>query len=308
MMVSALVVALALGQTDPYVRSRVTANDTQSQCLFWTVPTISWQLSSVGNPQSSDAQRQDEFRAIRDSVKSWQQVFDSCGNLSFSEGSLVDDRQVGYVVRGDNRNLFLFRSRRCVDVAPASDACWSEDTCGNAYDCWDSDERTIALTLTTYDEKSGIIYDSDIQLNASGFVFTTSNGPATCVQPGTGTPLNCVATDVQNTMTHELGHLLGLDHTLLSSSVMYPRAPSGETSKRDIDAGSRDFVCFAYPKGRPSQSCFTPAFDTEDTRGGALVLGPRAAGCSSAGATAWLPALAGWALLVSRRRRGGSWT
>jgi hypothetical protein len=298
-MIPALVLALALGQSDPYVRSRVTASDSQSQCLFWTVPTIPWQLSSVGNPQSTDAQRQAEFQAIRASVKSWQDVFDGCGNLGFSEGPLVDDRQVGYVLKGDNRNLFLFRSRRCADVAPSTDACWRDETCGNAYDCWDSDERTIALTLTTYDEKSGIIYDSDIQLNASGFTFTTVDAPV-CVQPG-ATQRNCVATDVQNTMTHELGHLLGLDHTLASGSVMYPRAPSGEISKRTIDAGSRDFVCGAYPKGRASQSCFTTPVSTP----GAVVLGPVTSGCASTGAAPGWLALGAGGLLLGRRRRGG---
>jgi hypothetical protein len=301
MMVVALVASLALGQSAPYVRSRVSTSDTQSQCLFWTSSTIPWQQSSVGNPLSTDAQRQREFQAIRNSVASWQRVFDECGNLGFSEGPLVDDRQVGYTVKGDNRNLFLFRSRRCTDVVPGNDACWEDDSCGNAYDCWDSDGSTIALTLTTYDEKSGIIYDSDIQLNASGFVFTTSNG-APCTQPVTSTSSDCVSTDVQNTMTHELGHLVGLDHTLVSSSVMYPRAPPGEVSKRTIDKGSHDFVCLAYPKGGASQSCFTPALSELETRDTSIVLGPRATGCSSTGGPLGLVALAGVALLRRARR------
>ena len=89
----------------------------------------------------------------------------------------MDDRKVGYDSTGNNRNLVLFRTRRCTDVAPSSDACWKDDSCSNAYDCWSNDSQTIAVTLTTYDEKSGIIYDSDIELNAAGFFFTTSDGP-----------------------------------------------------------------------------------------------------------------------------------
>ncbi|MFY0574771.1 myxosortase-dependent metalloprotease, MXAN_2677/MXAN_2678 family [Cystobacter fuscus] len=191
----------------------------------------------------------------------------------------------------ENHNLVLFRSRRCQEVVPATDACWAEQTCGNLRDCWDSTGSTIALTLTTYDERSGIIYDSDIELNASGFVFTTVSSPP-CAQPiGSKTP-NCVATDVQNTMTHELGHLIGLDHTWLSSSVMYPQAPSGEVSKRVIDSGSRDFVCRTYPKGLPSQSCLTPALDASSPRDTAFVLGRQASGCSTTGGAPWLSALA----------------
>jgi hypothetical protein len=301
-MLAPLLVALALGQSDPYVRSRVEAGNTNSQCLFWTVPTLTWQLSSVGNPNTAlEDQKQREFDAIRRSFQSWQTIFESCGNLRFSEGPVVDDRAVGYDMKGENRNLVLFRSKRCADVAPSTDKCWAEDTCGNDYDCWDSNASTIALTLTTYDEKSGIIYDSDIQLNASGFVFSTADYPP-CTSV-TGSTNTCVATDVQNTMTHEIGHLIGLDHTRATGSVMNPSAPPGETSKRNIDEGSRNFVCLAYPKGRPSQSCITPSLGSS---GSTAVLGQQASGCSSSGAGAWLPAMAGWALFAWRRRRGGT--
>ncbi|WNG15803.1 myxosortase-dependent metalloprotease, MXAN_2677/MXAN_2678 family [Cystobacter fuscus] len=302
MVSSALLLSLALAQSSPYVRSHVDKDDSSTQCLFWTTPTITWNLSSVGNPESVDEQKQREFAAIRASVQSWQRIFEDCGNLRFSEGPMLDERQVGYVQKEENHNLILFRSRRCQEVVPATDACWADETCGNLRDCWDSNDSTIALTLTTYDERSGIIYDSDIQLNASGFVFTTVSSPP-CTQPIASKTPNCVATDVQNTMTHELGHLIGLDHTWLSSSVMYPQAPSGEISKRVIDSGSRDFVCRTYPKGLPSQSCLTPTLDASSPHDTTFVLGKQAAGCSTTGGAPWLSALAalGW---LGWRRRG----
>ncbi|HYO59887.1 myxosortase-dependent metalloprotease, MXAN_2677/MXAN_2678 family [Archangium sp.] len=305
MILASLLVSLALGQSDPFVRSRVTAGNAGAQCLFWTVPTLTWQFSSVGNPNTSlEDQKRREFDAIRRSFQSWQQIFDTCGNLHFSEGPLVDDRKVGYELKGDNRNIVLFRSMRCSERVSDDNKCWDEDTCGNDFDCWDGDPQTIALTLTTYDEKSGIIYDSDIQLNASGFVFTTVDPPyPACPQPVTANPGNCVSTDVQNTMTHEIGHLLGLDHTRVPGSVMFPSAPQGETSKRTIDEGSAGFVCLTYPQGRASQSCVTPPLERS---GNVAVLGRQATGCSSSGAGAWLPAMAGWALLAWRRRRGGA--
>ena len=266
MILTTLLVSLALGQTDPYVRSRVIAGTTDTQCLFWTAPTITWQLSSVGNPQSTDEQKQREFTAIRKSFQSWQTLFDACGNLRFVEAAIVDDRQVGYVLKGDNRNLVLFRDRRCADVVASADTCWQDDTCGNAYDCWDSDERTIALTLTTYDEKSGIIYDSDMQLNASGFVFTTADSPP-CAQPVTTGGNTCVATDVQNTMTHEIGHLIGLDHTLLSQLRHVPARPSrGDLQAHHRRRLARLRVRWPTPRASRARAASRPRWPRAATR------------------------------------------
>lgn len=298
MTIAALMLALSLGQisSDPYARSRVDPDDSSSQCLFWTVPKITYYQSSAGNPATKPAGS--EFDAVRRSFQSWQAIFTQCGNLSFEDGGVVDDRTAGYDSNGNNRNLVLFRTRNCADthIVPAGDPCFTEKTCDNVYDCWDSGGGTIAITLTTYDEKSGIIYDSDIELNSVYFYFTTSDGPLVCTPPSVTT--NCVSTDVQNTMTHEIGHFVGLDHTSYPGSTMNTNAQIGELTKRTIDSGSRDFVCKTYPQGKESQACIHPTVDTS--------LGRKAqVGCSATGAEAWLPALAGWALLLARRRRGG---
>nr|WP_225936982.1 myxosortase-dependent metalloprotease, MXAN_2677/MXAN_2678 family [Myxococcus sp. RHSTA-1-4] len=283
-------VALALGQSSaPYVRSRVDAGDTRTQCLYWTAERITWHQSTYGNPATAG---ETEFEAMRRSFQSWQDIFAQCGNLALEEGPRVNAREVGYTREGDNINLVLFRDRDCHAVVPEDDACWDDETCSNTYDCWEDDDNTIAITLTTYDERSGIIYDSDISFNAARFSFTTADG-GTCFPPVTA---NCVATDVQNTATHEIGHFVGLDHTYALGSTMNPSAPPGEVSKRTIDSGSRDFVCKVYPQGGASQACLHPTVEAE--------LGPKGGtGCAASGSVAALPALAAWALWLSRRRR-----
>ncbi|MCP3105431.1 matrixin family metalloprotease [Myxococcus sp. K15C18031901] len=290
MTLAPILVALALGQSDPYVRSRVKAGDATTQCLFWTADRIVWNQDAAGNPGTPG---DTEFEAIRRSFRSWQDIFEDCGNLTLQEGPLINERKTGYVRNQENHNVVLYRTSDCHATVSADDKCWDDDTCGNQYDCWDDDEGTIAITLTTYDKRSGIIYDSDITFNAARYTFTTVDSPG-CFPPVT---TNCVSTDVQNAATHEVGHFFGLDHTRAAGSVMFPSASVGETSKRTIDAGSRGFVCSAYAKGGPSQACMHPAI-SED-------LGPKA-GCTAtgAGAGASLPLLSAWVVArVLRRRR-----
>jgi hypothetical protein len=285
------VLSLSLGQSepsDPYVRSRVDSGDPRSHCLYWTRPALIWQQSRQGNPGTGGG----EFEAVRRAFASWQEVLATCGNLDLQEGALTDERTVGFAAgRDDNRNVVLFRTQRCRTVVGSSDPCWKDGTCANAHDCWDHDEQTIAITVSTFDHDSGILRDSDIEVNAAPqgdgrrFVFSASvSEQVTC---GDVSAQQCIPVDVQNTVTHEAGHLLGLDHTAAPGSTMNPDAADGDTSKRTVDPGSQDFVCTAYPRGQPSQDCVSlPAGDT---------LGRAAPGCSGAagGPTD------GWVLLLS---------
>ncbi|WP_223634649.1 myxosortase-dependent metalloprotease, MXAN_2677/MXAN_2678 family [Corallococcus sp. EGB] len=290
-----VVLAAVMGQSSaPYVRSRVVPGDESTQCLYWTQTSITWQQSTVGNPKVTN---HTEFDAISRSFQSWEDIFANCGNLTLKEGPRVNSRTVGYNRSGDNINLILFRGRACRDVVDANDACFTQDTCANTYDCWDDSAGTIAITLTTYDQRTGVIYDSDISFNAAQFNFTTGNGPACSI---VSTP-DCVDTDVQNTATHEVGHFVGLDHTLATGSTMNPSAPPGETSKRTIDPGSRSFVCAVYPKGGASQPCLPVPDNGNGNGNGKSDSG--SGGCSAAaGGLTVLPLLAAAALLARRRR------
>jgi hypothetical protein len=74
---------------------------------------------------------------------------------------------------------------------------------------------TLAITYTAFSSSSGAIADADILFNPADDLLT--NG-ATC-------PTGQTCADLQTVATHEIGHFYGLDHSAITSAVMYPFAP-----------------------------------------------------------------------------------
>jgi MYXO-CTERM domain-containing protein len=151
------------------------------------------------------------------------------------------------------------------------------------YDGWaeelDLDENALAMTLTTYKSHTGRIVDSDVLINAERYDWTAGPVAASCGG----------AYDVQNVITHEAGHLLGLDHEAGErESTMYPSSGMCETKKRTLEDDDRSGVQALY-------------LDTEAPEA------PAAMGCSVGGggnaAGAWLIV---FAMLVASRRRSGA--
>lgn len=284
MIVAKVALAVVLSQ---YVRSRVDDGDLQSPCLYWTEQTqVVFRQNTQGNP---DSPQETEFAAITKSFATWQAEQARCGSLALSEGPRTATRTIGFDETGANENVVLFRQKLCTQVVPAGDACASDQSCGNKYDCWEHAPTAIAITTTSFNPRSGKILDSDIELNAPRFLFTTVDSPP-C--PANQYDVTCVATDVENTITHEVGHLLGLGHTNATGSTMAPRADPGETTKRTLDPGSQQFICDVYPVGKPAKSCVIKTVDDE--------LGKPPAGCAAVPGAAWLGLLT---LLGLRRRR-----
>jgi hypothetical protein len=288
-----LALALVLG-VDPYVRTRVTLTDPNSHCLLWADPRITFVQDMVG---SSDVADRSEFAAFSSSLATWQAAAKGCSSLDLKEGPRVSDRNIGWVEGSpDNQNVVLYRQRDCDTVVPAGDSCWGEQTCQNQYDCWDGRDGSIALTTTTYYPDTGRIYDADIEANDARFYFTTVDDPP-CADGVISQ--SCVVTDVQNTMTHELGHALGLDHAAAQFSTMYFNADPGETSKRVLDSGSAQFLCDAYPKKGVPMDCVTVRARPHLGEGSGCALAPGGvlAGLLALGAACTL-------CMRSKRRRG----
>jgi MYXO-CTERM domain-containing protein len=153
--------------------------------------------------------------------------------------------------------------------------------------------------------------------------YLTCGGTATCTNPPYGLH-GCNWNDVGELVTHESGHLLGLDHTCVGSypppynacpggtygTVMAPTFQPGSTARRVLSQDDVAGVCTIYPAGAPTaagspasgvvpvtpsgaQSCSAPAPKPPASTGGC--------NCSSVGDG--FTALAGVVLAAATLRR-----
>jgi uncharacterized protein (TIGR03382 family) len=294
-LLAVLVAAAALvpGATIPYVRSRTDRTSADGgHCLGWPAGGVLFRENVAGAPDAGEA----GFVAMERSLETWATPMSACGNLSLGMGQRTTTRTIGFDdTRGAvNENVLLFRTRLCSEVVLGGDPCISQGTCANVHDCWDFATGTLAITTTTYNSRTGRMYDADLEMNAGVHTFTTIDSPP-CTGPG---QTGCVSIDVQNTVTHELGHALGLDHSPDPRSTMYAGAEIGEISKRVLDDGSAAFVCAAYPAGGPTLDCDGSPLDLTDTTASSCAAAP----AGPAGSLAVLALLLG----ARGRRRGGA--
>jgi hypothetical protein len=243
------VVALVTASVVPYVRNRTGQGPNGGHCLAWPAGVLEYHPNATGAPDLGPA----AFAAIDASVATWARQMDFCGNLTLVVGPRSTSRTVGFndTPTASNENLVLFRTRDCTDVVPADNPCLRDGDCGNSFDCWEFAPGTLAITTTNFATSNGQLLDADIELNAASHLFTTVDGPP-CTDVDA---LTCTSIDVQNTVTHELGHTLGLAHSPDGRSTMFAGAERGETKKRVLDDGSQEFVCTAYPQGQQSRDC-----------------------------------------------------
>ncbi len=92
-----------------------------------------------------------------------------------------------------------------------------------APDEWKYNVDAVATTVITITRSTHQIIEADIAFNVKHTAFTI-----------VGATPESARFDVQNTMTHELGHALGLAHNDLPATVMYPSGTPGDVSKRAL--------------------------------------------------------------------------
>jgi hypothetical protein len=152
-------------------------------------------------------------------------AFQECTNLAFSNQG-IGTSSFGFELGAHNENLIIFRSTP---------------------NTWVHDPNILGLTTLTMCQNespacpAGTILDGDIELNEAHFNFTASD--------------QAVSFDLENTLTHEIGHLIGFDHSLDENSTMYASAPEGEIEKRDLNTVDIDGLCLVYPSDGTGTVC-----------------------------------------------------
>jgi predicted Zn-dependent protease len=92
----------------------------------------------------------------------------------------------------------------------------------------------LAVTFNVYND-NGVLVDSDILFNP-GILYSTEN-----------TTIPADRYDLQSVTTHEIGHFLGLDHSSILSSTMFPTSSEGTTYARALSTDEISAIGSVYP-------------------------------------------------------------
>jgi hypothetical protein len=132
---------------------------------------------------------------------------------AFETWMAIEDADVAFVQEDDG-----------IDVEGANHVYWHEE--------WEWDPALLALT-STWATDAGELVGFEIRINAEYDEWGVN---------GTQDKM-----DLQNAITHEVGHALALDHSLDEQrATMYPTASIGETDKRNLEFDDEEAARFLY--------------------------------------------------------------
>lgn len=231
--------------------------------LFWESGCIFLQPDSAGTTAITG---DDEFPVIDASIATWSS---GTHNSSCSYIRIEEQSRGSVEVGKDNKNVLKFR-----------DSSWCRPAAGNdPMRCYN--HAAAGITTATYvddgtSDRDGAIVDADIEINGVDFAISLAGA--------TTSTIGCHA-ELQNTLTHELGHLHGLEHTCLApgdpprmddtgaqvplcsattsskilDAVMYPFQNCGETKKEALSSDDSNAICSIYPVAKDPGTCSAPS-------------------------------------------------
>lgn len=231
------VISLGAGPAAAYKRAEV--DGVPGRFLFWGNRTLGYGINRSG---CEDVLINEAVKAVQRAFFSW--ASPSCTDLYFLYDGLVTEEKtnisLGQGESPDHANVIVWRGQW--PPPGVTDPSVSKDM--------------PAVTTVIYNTDTGAIVDADIDLNGQDFFWTTTSDTTKA------------ATDIQNIMTHEIGHLLGLAHSDNKSAVMYDTTYQGEISKRTLHADDELGVCTIYPYGHATPKGSGQGSVPQDVQGG----------------------------------------
>jgi hypothetical protein len=201
-----------------------------------------------------------ELQVIETAIATWNTASASCSYVEIVAEPPAD-REVGR----DGLNLIKFRDSSWCRPAIEDDPprCYAESAAGIT---------TAVYVDDASSDRDGAIVDADIEINGKNYAIA-HNG----VTLGTS---SCTA-ELINTLTHELGHLHGIEHPCLAAGdpprvdhlgrnvplcstvndpsilelTMYNFQDCGETKKSSLEADDIAAVCGIYPANADPGTC-----------------------------------------------------
>lgn len=277
-----------------------------------------------------------EFPVIDASIQTWNTA---TTNASCSFMTVMSDGRKAMEVGNDHVNVIKIRDdmwgRPKIGDDPArmySPQAAGITTATYIDECKDKDGSCKASCMDTSgrchttSSRDGTILDADVEINNVNFDVVVNNGG----RPNG--PRGLCAAELQNTLTHELGHLHGLEHPCLApgdppridgqgnpvpscgdvqsaptlpqnrailESTMYNYQNCGEVTKETLSDDDINAMCTIYPAGE-SHTCERVG---ETSSGGGCC---SASGRDRADSTLFVAGLT--FLLLRRRRRGAART
>lgn len=272
-----------------YVRTRASGTNVE---LGWKRSCLNLRYLLGGRPTNVS---EELFRtAVNEAAAQWSSSKLACTKMFLSTSASTSTTSF---VEADKVNTVQFRSdfwgrnaRKDVDRVPYP-------------------QNALAITSVFANRQSGEIVDTDVEINA---MFAMWGDVVANPQLLRSTNTH----DLQNTLTHEFGHVIGLDHTCdgggqsnlvdnegkpvpacpgtaeIQETTMAAIVMPGDSLRRTLAKDDQDGVCEIYPAdGKPACS--------SDDSGGGCTWAPGRTPAAPAGV---LAALAGFALVWHRRR------
>jgi hypothetical protein len=207
----------ALGTSLPVAYTLYRSTEAPFAPLRWFTNTATFYIDATP-PDELDPEA--AINQIRESFEVWASLTcdDESYPFDFVYGGTLSGRPVGFDKTDPNNNENIV-----VWVKPPL--------------LWEYDADAVAMTSLTYDTTNGQIVDADVELNDRGYVYSGNGGAG--------------KVDLKNTLVHEVGHFLGLDHSQVPTATLFRKAPPGETKKRDLIDDDVAGYCALYGPNAP---------------------------------------------------------